>query len=433
MRILHTSDWHLGQHFMGKSREPEHQAFLDWLLIQIKAYEVDALIVAGDIFDTGTPPSYARTLYNNFVVSLQPLSCQLIVIGGNHDSVAMLHESRQLLACLNGFVVGGVSKQLGQQVSVLNRWDGQPGALLCAAPYIRPREVLTSQAGESGQDKKQALLNAIEDHYAKLYQLACKQRKLLGEDLPIIATGHLTTVGGEISESVREIYIGTLDAFPASAFPPADYIALGHLHQAQRVGKKEHIRYSGSPIPLSFDEADHPKQVLLVDFTHAQWPQVKSLIVPRFQRLHTLKGTLAEIEWQLNRLINSEDSALPAEAIWLEIEVIGDDYLSDLQKRVQTLCEGKPLEILRVRRQRRGRQAAIFQEAKETLIELSVEEVFERRLSLENFEDGALITNLKATFQQLVAELDLDRGISRARASRSQANHENPKSAIEEH
>jgi exonuclease SbcD len=410
MRLIHTSDWHLGQHFMGKSREPEHQAFLDWLLVQIKAHEVDALIVAGDIFDTGTPPSYARTLYNNFVVSLQPLSCQLVVIGGNHDSVAMLHESRQLLACLNGFVVGGVSRQLGQQVRVLNRYDGQPGALLCAAPYIRPRDVLTSRAGESGQDKKQALLNAIEAHYAKLYQLACKQRKLLGEDLPIIATGHLTTVGGQISESVREIYMGTLDAFPASAFPPADYIALGHLHQAQRVGKEEHIRYSGSPIPLSFDEAERPKQVLLVDFTHDQWPQVKSLIVPQFQRLHTLRGTLAEIEWQLNRLINSEDSALPAETIWLEIEVIGDDYLSDLQKRVQTLCEGKPLEILRVRRQRRGRQTAIFQEAKETLAELSVEEVFERRLSLENFEDEALVTRLKTTFQQLVAELEPDQG-----------------------
>jgi exonuclease SbcD len=401
MHILHTSDWHLGQYFMGKSREPEHQAFLEWLLTQIKAHEVDVLIVAGDIFDTGTPPSYARALYNNFVVSLQPLSCQLVVIGGNHDSVAMLHESRQLLACLNTLVVGGVGAK--QQVSVLNRRDGQPGALLCAIPYIRPRDVLTSRAGESGQDKKQALLNAIQAHYDKLYQLACEQRRLLGNNLPIIATGHLTTLGGEISESVREIYIGTLEAFPASAFPSADYIALGHLHKAQRVGNQEHIRYSGSPIPLSFDEADSHKQVLLVDFAHGHLQQVKPLIVPRFQRLHTLKGTLPEIRDQLNRLI--EDAVLPFDTLWLEIEVIGDDYLSDLQNRVQTLCEGKPLEVLRVRRQRRGRPAAIFQEAKETLTELSVEEVFERRLSLENFKDEVLITNLKTTFQQLVAEL----------------------------
>lgn len=406
MRILHTSDWHLGQYFMGKSREVEHRAFLEWLLTQIKAYQADVLLIAGDIFDTSTPPSYARTLYNNFVVSLQPLNCQLVVIGGNHDSVTMLHESRQLLACLNVLVVGGVSGLLEQQISVLNQRDGRPGALLCAVPYIRPRDVLTSRAGESGQDKRQALLSAIKAHYDKLYQLACKQRKSLGEELPIVATGHLTTVGGEISESVREIYIGTLEALPVSAFPGADYIALGHLHKAQKVGKKEHIRYSGSPIPLSFDEAESSKQVLLVDFTRGQLQQVKPLIVPQFQRLHTLKGTLPEIEWQLNALINTENSGQPSKPHWLEIEVIGDDYLSDLQKRVQTLCEGKPLEVLRVRRERRGQQTAIFREAKEMLTELSIEEVFERRLALESFEDKALVIRLKTTFQQLVAELE---------------------------
>ena len=101
MRILHTSDWHLGQNFYSKSRAAEHQAFLDWLLETAQSHQVDAIIVAGDIFDTGSPPSYARELYNRFVVNLQQTGCHLVVLAGNHDSVATLNESRDILAFLN--------------------------------------------------------------------------------------------------------------------------------------------------------------------------------------------------------------------------------------------------------------------------------------------------------------------------------------------
>ena len=92
-RILHTSDWHLGQNFYGKSRANEHQRFLNWLLEQVNEHDIDAVIVAGDIFDTGTPPSYAREMYFDFVVNMHEKNCQLIILAGNHDSVAMLGES----------------------------------------------------------------------------------------------------------------------------------------------------------------------------------------------------------------------------------------------------------------------------------------------------------------------------------------------------
>src|SRR5471032_1272634 len=118
MRILHTSDWHLGQHFIGKTRQTEHQAFIGWLIEQINLHAVDAVIVAGDIFDTGAPPSYARELYNHFVVELQPTGCQLIVLAGNHDSVATLNESRELLSCLNTQVIATVGEDLSQQILV---------------------------------------------------------------------------------------------------------------------------------------------------------------------------------------------------------------------------------------------------------------------------------------------------------------------------
>ena len=259
MRILHSSDWHLGQHFMGKTRQAEHQAFLAWLIEQVQAQQVDAVLVAGDIFDTGAPPSYARELYNHFIVELRQSGAELLVLGGNHDSVAMLGESKTLLAQLNTRVIPSVCAELEEQVLVLHDRTGQPGAILCAIPFIRPRDVLFSQAGESAQTKQQNLQSAIQQHYQQLYARALAKRDALGGQLPIIATGHLTTVGASASESVREIYVGSLEAFPTSAFPPAAYIALGHIHRPQKVGGLEHIRYCGSPIPLSFDEAKQQK------------------------------------------------------------------------------------------------------------------------------------------------------------------------------
>lgn len=151
MRIIHTADWHLGQFFYNKSRAAEHQAFLDWLLVNIEQHQVDALIVAGDLFDTGTPPSYAREMFNRFVVALQPSGCQLVVLAGNHDSVATLNESRELLACLNTRVIA--TPQGNDDVLVLNTRRGEPGALLCAIPYLRPRDIMRSRAGQSGREK----------------------------------------------------------------------------------------------------------------------------------------------------------------------------------------------------------------------------------------------------------------------------------------
>ncbi|MDX1269345.1 MAG: exonuclease subunit SbcD, partial [Oceanisphaera sp.] len=178
MRILHTSDWHLGQHFMGKTRADEHQAFLRWLVEQVREHEVAAVIVAGDVFDTGTPPSYARELYNDFIVELQHTGAQLVILGGNHDSVAMLNESRTLLGCLNVQVIPGLLDQAEHQVMTLFDRDGQPGAVLCAVPFIRAREVMLSEAGQSAEHKQQALQQAIADHYQQLFELAQQQAGL---------------------------------------------------------------------------------------------------------------------------------------------------------------------------------------------------------------------------------------------------------------
>ncbi|AZH06378.1 exonuclease subunit SbcD [Proteus mirabilis] len=399
MRIIHTSDWHLGQYFFTKTRAQEHQQFLDWLLAQIREQQVDAVIVAGDIFDTGSPPSYARELYNRFVVAIRDTQCQLIILGGNHDSVATLNESKSLLACLNTTVIANVHTETPQAPIILYQKNHTPGALLCAIPYLRPRDMINSKSGQSGADKQGALKEAIADYYQRQYQAALDLRKQLNVNVPIIATGHLTTIGASVSDSVREIYIGTLEAFNATLFPPFDYIALGHIHRPQRVNKSGHIRYSGSPIPLSFDESAQQKSVCLIDFEQDKLAEMTLLPIPEFQLLRTLSGSLQEIATQLEKLAtqyNEMDTT-----IWLDIEVSTQDYLSDIQNRIQELTQSPLFEVIVLRRARKQRQA-LMQNEKETLTELTVYDVFERRLAQHQFETEEDKTRLTTLFKQAV-------------------------------
>jgi exonuclease SbcD len=386
MKILHTSDWHLGQNFFTKSRKEEHQGFINWLLQQVEKEQVDAVIIAGDIFDTGTPPSYAREMYNQFVVDMQQLNCVLVVLGGNHDSVSTLNESKQILKCLNTFVVASTGTSIDEQVFTIPDKQGQPGAILCAVPFIRARDVLQSTAGETGLQKRQALGDAIKQHYQTLYQLALTKRQGSGPELPIIATGHLTALGVSQSESVRDIYIGTLDGFAADGFPPADYIALGHIHKPQIVAKSEHIRYCGSPIPLSFDELGNQKQVMLVEFTGSQRSSLTPISIPVFQPMQVLKGDLIAIAAALQSFKNQDTSDL---ACWLCLEVDSQDYLSDLQQRIQDMTQGLNAEVLQLRRSRNDRRQLLSQIQTETLAELSPHDVFEKRLAMESFETNS--------------------------------------------
>jgi exonuclease SbcD len=405
MRILHTSDWHLGQHFMGKSRQAEHQALIAWLLAQVEEQAVDAVLIAGDIFDSGTPPSYARELYSQLVVRLHEAGVALLLLGGNHDSVATLGESRDLLAQLGATVVAAASADPLTQVVVLPQRNGEPGCIVCAIPFIRPRDVLQSQAGQSAEDKQLSLQTAIQAHYSAVFTAASECQKALqttlGRKLPLIATGHLTTVGASTSESVREIYVGALEAFPTTAFPPADYIALGHIHRPQRVGGQENIRYCGSPLPLSFDEAKQQKEVLLVDLNAEGLQAVTALPVPRFQGLASITGNLATLAGPIGAAAAEGTREHPT---WLEVTVAEDDYLADLPARIEALTAGWPVEVLRIRRQRGNAAARLASEALETLDELSPHEVFARRLQQEELAEDLQLA-LSERYRRIVSAL----------------------------
>ncbi|MDP2488563.1 exonuclease subunit SbcD [Vibrio splendidus] len=405
MKILHTSDWHLGQNFYNKSRKNEHERFLQWLLEQVTEHDIDAIIVAGDIFDTSTPPSYAREMYNKFVVDSNKIGCQLVLLGGNHDSVSVLKETQQLLKYMGADVIPNTNEDHATQVVELKGKNGDVEALVCAIPFIRPRDVLTSQAGVTGVERQKQLGDAIKQHYQSVYDAAVEKRAEFenSEHMPIIATGHLTAMGVQQSDSVRDIYVGNLDGFAADGFPDADYIALGHIHRPQVVAKREYIRYCGSPIPLSFDELKSQKQVCVVEFVEGV-RTISQLPVPTFQPLAEIKGDLSEIESQLNQYIGLDSD----QSVWLSIEVQAQDYLSDLQERMRALTEGLNVEVLQLRRARERRNQALEQESAETLSELSPMDVFTKRIALEEFEtdsEKARLERMTVKFKQVMVEV----------------------------
>jgi exonuclease SbcD len=406
MRLLHTSDWHLGQNFMGKSRQAEHQALIDWLIAQTEAHAVDAVLIAGDIFDTGAPPSYARELYSQLVVRLHEAGVALLLLGGNHDSVATLRESSALLEYLSTHVVPSAEAPESQvRVLPTRRREGkaEPGCVVCAIPFIRARDIMQTEFGQSAEDKQQQLQRSIAAYYEAVFEAANVLRERLstevGRKLPLIATGHLTTVGASATESVREIYVGALDAFPTAAFPPVDYLALGHIHRPQKVGGLEHLRYSGSPIALSFDEASQQKEVLLVDLDESGLRQITPLAVPVFQMLVALRGNLKSLADAFRHAIQSATHERP---VWVEVTVAEDDYLSDLPARIQALAEGLPVEVLRIRRERGTAAAQLSGDAGVTLDELDPHDVFARRLEQESLSDE-LRDALTARYRTIVA------------------------------
>ena len=282
MRLLHTSDWHLGHTLYDVSREAEHAAFLTWLLDTLESEAVDALLVAGDIFDTANPSAEAQAAWYHFVARARRTLPKLdvVVVGGNHDSAARLDAPDPLFTALGVRVVGGLPRHQGaleleRLVVPVHDASGRVGAWVAAVPYLRPSDL--PPVAEVTVDR---LVEGVRAVYAEVLD-AARRRRRSGHGL--VTMGHCYMTGSELSElSERKILGGNQHALPVDLFPEdVTYAALGHLHKAQRVGGREGVRYSGSPLPLSLSEAHYRHQVLLVDLEDGALTQVRPLTVPR--------------------------------------------------------------------------------------------------------------------------------------------------------
>ena len=297
MRILHTSDWHLGDRLLDKSRHAEFRAFLDWLIEQMQEHEVETLLVSGDLFDTRDPGAPALELFNDFLSRADSTGCRhIIMTAGNHDGVPVLEAASPLLHRYHARLVNRLTPDAVADCLVpLCGADGEPQALVCAVPFLRPSDVSRVLSDEALAEGQSAYPLGVQDTLAAVAELAASWRaKHPGK--PVICMAHLTVAGATKSGSELDVVVGGVEAIPAEAFGAVfDYVALGHIHKGYSPDGAR-LHYSGSPLPMSIDETAYAHHVLLVD-TAEQGVQVQKLPVPVFI-CHTREvcHTLEELE-----------------------------------------------------------------------------------------------------------------------------------------
>ena len=401
MRIVHTSDWHLGHTLRGEvTREHEHQAFLDWLLATCVAEAADVLLITGDVFDSATPPASAERMWFELLAGLRRAlpALDVIAIAGNHDSPARLGAPSSILRELGVHVIGGLPRRAGEidLDRVLIEVAGGRG-LVAAVPFLRPVDVPADLADPLG---------AI---YGEVLAAARARRR---PDQALIATGHLYMAGCDAQFlSERRVSIGGQESAPLRVFPDdLSYVALGHIHRAQRVGR-DTIRYAGAPIALAMDEASYKHQVLAIDFAGAEVAAIRSLPIPRTVEILRIPARgaapLGEVLAALDALpgLIEGDLARP----FLEVVVALARPEPRLRALVETALDGKRPRLVRLHGESTGHGAALGDRVlAQRLAELDPREVFARLWSRNHAAppDEPVL----AAFDRLLAEVSGDAG-----------------------
>lgn len=317
MRLLHTSDWHLGASHDGLSLLPEQERFLAWLATLLVEESVDALLVSGDIFDQAHPSAEAQRAWYRFLASVQggARPCTVVVTAGNHDSPSRLAAPSALLDALDVRVVGSFPPDgdIEPLLHPLRTPEGSVAAVVAAVPYVHEYRLGVRAVDHADGGLREAMIGA----FGGLYRtLAARARERFGEAVPLVAMGHLTVGGpGEVDpdDAPQTIHqIGTIDALPPSIFGPEwAYVALGHLHGAWPVGSRR-CWYSGTPVAIRPREGEHPRRVRLLDL-HASpqapegaadgaweevpggWARQQDRRVPTWRTLRAFRGTEEEV------------------------------------------------------------------------------------------------------------------------------------------
>ncbi|MET3129807.1 exonuclease SbcD [Oxalobacteraceae bacterium GrIS 1.11] len=412
MRLLHTSDWHLGQTLHNFERGYEHQCFLAWLLDTIVEQEADALLIAGDIFDNANPSAAAQLQLYSFLQQARARAprLNLLVIAGNHDSPGRLEAPGPLLEAHGTRVIGHVARDaagaidLERMVLPLTGKSGAVEAWCLAIPFLRPGDVPRAPAeeGPGSGPGPDPYLAGIALLYRQALALALTRRQ---PGQAIVAMGHCHMVGGEMSnDSERRIVIGGAEMLPSGIFDPLiAYAALGHLHLAQSVGRQQHLRYCGSPIPLSFAEVGYAHQILRVDLDGEAVAAITALPVPRavpLLRVPARPAPLAQVLAELAALELPE--AAPQAWPFLEVRVRLDAPEPGLRARVEAALEGKPVRLAKIETSSAARGASAPAPTLDQLDQMQPDDIFQR-LYLQKYSSAAPAEQLSA-FAELMLE-----------------------------
>ncbi|PST90156.1 exonuclease sbcCD subunit D [Photobacterium sp. NCIMB 13483] len=407
MKIIHTSDWHLGHQLHGYSRATEHQAFLDWLADTLEQQQADALLVAGDIFDTANPAASAWEMLYRFLARLAKTLPKLdvVMIGGNHDSPSKLDAPQALLKAFDLHLVGGIHRldngelDCERMLVPLTNANGEQAAWVLAVPFLRSADLRTENLAETDD----RLIKGVEVLYAEM-TAAARERKQPQQAL--IGMGHAYMASGKISEmSERRVLGGNQHALPATIFADdVSYVALGHLHLAQKVAKQEHVRYCGSPIPLSMAERNYSHQIVMVELDGTDVTNIEPITIPRSVDMLKVPTKPAPLDEVLVALKALSDDELPREQQpFLEVHVLLDKPQALLREKVLQALEGKSVRLAKITphyqqiEQQQGLQH-------QRLSEVSPQQVFS--LSWNKKYDGEPDAAMTAAFESLLVQVE---------------------------
>jgi len=279
MRILHTSDWHIGRTFHGSSTMDALAEVLGALTAQVRDNAVDVVIVAGDVFDSATPAGAAYTLLSDTLLALHETGARVIVTSGNHDSAARLGFQARLLR--EGIHVLTDPLAIGTPVTVA---DADGPVHFYGIPYLEP--AIVRQHFPDAELRTQAQTMA--------YAMERVRESMSGRDGRSVAIAHCFAAGVDATVGLeREVRQGGLDEVPLDVFDGPDYVALGHIHGRQQLSDR--VRYAGAPLHYSFGEQDKPRGSWLIDLDAQGLADVAWIALPVPRRLVTLTGTLEEI------------------------------------------------------------------------------------------------------------------------------------------
>ncbi len=325
MKILHSSDWHIGHKLYERSRYDEHEKFFDWLIELAKEKGIDLLLVSGDIFDSPLPSGDATDQYYRFLYRLhRETDAHMILTAGNHDSPVRLAAPREFLRMARIHVVGSPAGQNQRCVITIEKDAGK--VVVIAMPYTAEGEILSHITLETQVERSLRYREALKALYEK-----CMSSAELS--VPVIAMGHFTLAGGEAGDSERNILLGgSMPLQPVDLPDGLIYVALGHLHRPQQIqGREFPIVYSGSPLPLTFKEAQYAKKVFILDTSSAE-KGPEALTVPVFQPLRQIRGKTGELLEELKK----ED--LRFDDAFLEVTVTLDVPLPGLTESIKKAC-----------------------------------------------------------------------------------------------
>lgn len=349
IRILHTADWHLGQTFFGYDRSEEHELFLNWLAEEMKQKEIDALIIAGDVFDVSNPSAASQSIYYRFIcrVTAENPQLQIVIVAGNHDSAARLEAPLPLLQAMRTEVRGVVRKLEGGEIDYdhltveLKNRNGEVELLCMAVPFLRQGDY------PAVQTEGNPYTEGVRELYTQLLKRLWKRRK---EHQAIVAIGHLQATGSEIAEkdySERTV-IGGLECVSPDAFSEQiAYTALGHIHKSQRVSGREYIRYAGSPIPMSFAEKHYHHGVVMVTFDEGSVVEMQRLECPKLVPLVSVpdrEPALPEVVLEALKALPEVDGVAP----YLEVKVLLEEPEPMLRQEVEEALKDKNYRLARI-------------------------------------------------------------------------------------